>query len=398
MMFPALHTRPVGLRASQRKLRALPPAVTTAVATIVLLLLLCASTRGVPGRLGSGRGGGAAAATAAAAAAAPAGVAVTRGAAAAAADGSAGRQPRVIRPDGSRGARPPLTCRGLIKFPRTAEEGWFFCDAPSLAGGTVVTVGVGRNVKWDAAMVGAYGTTHYGFDPTPRSVSFYAANPERLPPGFSFHPLGLGVRDGLVEMELPAGNTDSYVPTSLLVPAVGRRRVRVPVFALATLLRIVGVEWVDVLKVDVEGAEGEVVQSWVDAGYSPPADQVLMETHARFNGDDRTFVPRLINNMQTLGFRLFYRVHFELSFVRAEAVDVDAPAGGGWGVNADARDGAGGRPAGSAAAVATWRAAAARRGAGGVVSAPAVAAEGEGAPGGGVGVPPSDATTVVATL
>lgn len=392
MMFPALHILPVGLRASQRKLRALPPAVATAVATLVLLLLLGASTRAVPGRLGSGRGGGGAAA-----AAEPVGVTATRGAAAAAAVRSAGRQPRVIRPDGSRGARPPLSCRGLIKFPRSAEEGWFFCDAPSLAGGTVVTVGVGRNVKWDAAMVGAYGTTHYGFDPTPRSVSFYAANPERLPPGFSFHPLGLGVHDGLVEMELPAGNTDSYVPTSLLAPAAGRRRVRVPVFALATLLRVVGVEWVDVLKVDVEGAEGDVVQSWVDAGYSPPADQVLMETHARFNGDDRTFVPRLINNMQTLGFRLFYRVHFELSFVRAEAVDVDAPAGGGWDAVADARDGARGRLAGSAAAVAAGRAAAARAEAGGVVSAPAVAAEGEGAAEGGEGVPPSDATTVVAT-
>lgn len=60
MMFPALHTLPVGLRASQRKLRALPPAVTTAVATIVLLLLLAA---GWVGRLtfcntARGMGGG----------------------------------------------------------------------------------------------------------------------------------------------------------------------------------------------------------------------------------------------------------------------------------------------------------------------------------------------------
>lgn len=364
MMFPALHTLPVGLRASQRKLRALPPAVATAVAALALLLLLCASTRGVPGRLGGGRGGDGGGAAAAAA---------TTGAAAAVAAGRlapprTGRPPRVIRPDGSRGGRPPLTCRGLIKFPRSTEEGWFFCDAPSLAGGTVVTVGVGRNVVWDAAMVGAYGTTHYGFDPTPRSVSFYVANPERLPPGFSFHPLGLGVRDGLVEMELPSGNIDSYVPASLLAPA-GRRRVRVPVFSLSTLLRMVDVEWVDLLKVDVEGAEGDVVQSWVDSGYSPPADQVLMETHARFNGNDRTFVPRLIENMQTLGFRLFYRVHFELSFVRTEAVDVDTPTGG-WGHDADGTDGASRVPS-SDDVVAAGRAAEARIGADAGVGTPA---------------------------
>lgn len=359
MMFSVLHTFPLSLRTSQRKLRALPPAVATAAAALVLLLLLGASTRGVPGRLGGGR--------AVAAGAAPAAVASRL------APPPAGRPPRVIRPDRSRGGRPPLTCRGLIKFPRSAEEGWFFCDAPSLAGGTVVTVGVGRNVVWDGAMVGAYGTTHFGFDPTPRSVSFYVANPERLPPGFSFHPLGLGVRDGLLEMELPTGNIDSYVPASLLAPA-GRRRVRVPVFALSTLLRVVGVEWMDVLKVDVEGAEGDVIQSWVDSGYSPPADQVLMETHARFHGDDPTFVPRLIENMQTLGFRLFYRVHFELSFVRTEAVDVDTPPGG-WGRDADGTDGA---------ARASSPGAAARTGAGAGGETPAAKESGTAVGGGGV--------------
>ncbi|GAB0496500.1 hypothetical protein MMPV_007812 [Pyropia vietnamensis] len=387
MMFPALHAFPVGLRVSQRKLRALPSVVAIAVAALALLLLLGVSTRGVPGRRGGRHGGDGSA-----------GGAATGAAAAAAAAGRlartpTGRQPRVIRPNGSRGARPPLTCRGLIKFPRSTEEGWFFCDAPSLAGGTVVTVGVGRNVVWDAAMVGAYGTTHYGFDPTPRSVSFYVANPERLPPGFSFHPLGLGVRDELVEMELPAGNIDSYVPAALLAPA-GRRRVRVPVFALSTLLRVVGVEWVDLLKVDVEGAEGDVVQSWVDSGYSPPADQVLMETHARFNGDDPAFVPRLIENMQTLGFRLFYRVHFELSFVRTEAVDVDTPSGR-WEHDADGTDKAG-RGASSAAAVAAGRAAAAARtGPHASVGTPTVNAKGERAVQVEGVVPPSDATTVV---
>lgn len=55
MMFSVLHTFPLSLRTSQRKLRALPPAVATAAAALVLLLLLGASTRGVPGRLGGGR-------------------------------------------------------------------------------------------------------------------------------------------------------------------------------------------------------------------------------------------------------------------------------------------------------------------------------------------------------
>ncbi|GAB0497638.1 hypothetical protein MMPV_008975 [Pyropia vietnamensis] len=218
--------------------------------------------------------------------------------------------------------RPPLVCRGVLKFPRTSEEGWYFCDAPSLRNGLVYTVGVGRNIRWDEAMIKEFNTTHHGFDPTPRSTSFFLDTPSRLPPGFFFHPMGLGVTDGELAMELPDGNTDSFVPSALGL-AGGKRHVTVPVRTLSTLLANSGHSWVDVLKVDIEGAEGDVVQSWADAGSTIPADQVLLELHGRYfpGATGRTFATTVVQNMQRCGFTLFYQTHFEYSFVRSNSVD-----------------------------------------------------------------------------
>lgn len=218
--------------------------------------------------------------------------------------------------------RPPLVCRGVLKFPRTSEEGWYFCDAPSLRNGLVYTIGVGRNIRWDEAMIKEFNTTHHGFDPTPRSTSYFLDTPSRLPPGFFFHTVGLGVKDGELAMELPDGNTDSFVPSALGL-AGGKRHVTVPVRTLSTLLASAGHTWVDVLKVDIEGAEGNVIQSWADAAVTIPADQVLLELHGRYfpGVTGRTFAATVVENMRRCGFVLFYQIHYEYSFVRANSVD-----------------------------------------------------------------------------
>lgn len=59
--------------------------------------------------------------------------------------------------------------------------GWTICDGAAISGQLVYTIGVGRNIEWDKAMISKFGTQHHGWDPTPSAKGFFEKNPP--PPG-----------------------------------------------------------------------------------------------------------------------------------------------------------------------------------------------------------------------
>lgn len=77
----------------------------------------------------------------------------------------------------------------------------------------------------------------------------------------------------------------------------------VPAYTIPTILAKLGHSHVDLLKMDIEGAEYEALDRMLTSALRP--QQLLVEFHHRFSdiGPDRT--RQLIDRLRTAGYRIF---------------------------------------------------------------------------------------------
>lgn len=203
--------------------------------------------------------------------------------------------------------RKPFRCTKK-RFLGDDYGGWTLCEPSTLLRSQIVyTVGVGRNIEWDKAMIREFGTIHHGWDPTPTAIDFFQKkNP---PDGFSFHEFGLGVRDGPVTVKLPEGNFDSYTIMGYAKKAKKGSINTIEVRTVESMMKMLHHNHLAILKMDIEGAEFDVIDEWVRSAYKVPADQVLIEFHGRYFGKNERdkLVPKAVDNMKRLGFDVFHR-------------------------------------------------------------------------------------------
>jgi len=157
--------------------------------------------------------------------------------------------------------------------------GWSLWPGHIRPDSVVYSFGVGDNIGWDLEMIRRFGVTIHAFDPTPASIAWVAA--QKLPPQFVFHQYGISDFDGTLDFYPPRrrGSTHySQEPRGGLI----QRSQPVPghVRRLASIMRRLGHRRIDVLKLDVEGAEFEAVPDWIASGIE--FDQLLIEVHYQF--------------------------------------------------------------------------------------------------------------------
>lgn len=203
----------------------------------------------------------------------------------------------------------PPGANQLVKF-GWEYNAWRYYPAPIDASPAPVyySVGVGRDLTFDAALLRAHPNLEaHAFDNTPVASQFVKAlgRAGGVPARWRWHELLLAGRDVReIEVALPKGRSDSFTPASANGvyhdlggrPGGRHRRVigvneradgrakRLPARPLWRVMDALSHAYVDVLKVDVEGAEFDVVDAW-EAYYGdrgPPACQLLFEWHERF--------------------------------------------------------------------------------------------------------------------
>jgi FkbM family methyltransferase len=181
-----------------------------------------------------------------------------------------------------------------------SDYGGFPVHPDGLGPGSVVySVGVGEDASFDRALLERFGVELHAFDPTPRSVAWVAA--QRWPAGFHFHPVGVAARDGRARFFAPAD--PAWVSHSLVPrPGAADAALEVEVQRVATLARERGHAHLDLLKLDVEGAEYEVIEDLLASG--PPVDQLLVEFHHRMPGIGLGRTRRAIAALRAAGFAL----------------------------------------------------------------------------------------------
>lgn len=165
----------------------------------------------------------------------------------------------------------------------------------------VYSVGIGEDASFDLALIERFGCAVHAFDPTPRSLAWVRAQPD-LPDEFHVHPYGLADYDGIASFAPP--KNPAHVSFNQL--SGGREaRVELPVRQLSTLMRELGHERLDLLKLDIEGGEYAVIDALVAGPVLPT--QLLLEFHHQLRGISVSRTERALAALHGLGYRIFDR-------------------------------------------------------------------------------------------
>jgi FkbM family methyltransferase len=180
---------------------------------------------------------------------------------------------------------------------------WQVCPDLLPSGGVVYSLGVGEDIDFDLAMIRLKGMEVHAFDPTPNSIEWLER--QDMPGAFHFHAWAVADQDGsffLYPRLLRDGRASTSMYT-LLPQAVGQEGgIEVPAKTLATIAETLGHRHVDVLKMDIEGAEYGVLVGLLDSDLRPT--QLLVEFHHRHTGLDKAQTVRAVANLRSAGYAL----------------------------------------------------------------------------------------------
>jgi len=192
------------------------------------------------------------------------------------------------------GTRVPMVRHG------SEYGGWWICPNGISADSVVYSFGIGTDISFDLSLIATYGLTVHAFDPTPASIAWLKA--QQLPGPFKWQELGIAAYDGRATFFPPADPT--HVSHSVVPPVRSDRQgIDVEVRRLSSIMGSLGHEHVDVLKLDIEGAEYEVVDD-ILAGPVRPR-QLLIEFHHRVAGIGIERTRRAVAGLEAAGYRIF---------------------------------------------------------------------------------------------
>ena len=184
------------------------------------------------------------------------------------------------------------------------DGGWAY-DASLLGEFSIVySLGVGDNIDFDLALIKRCQSNVYAFDPTPSSQSFVGQDDR--PRQFHFQAWAAAGDDGTLTLYprvLRGGKLSEMMYTLVPEHSSGDSGVEVPAYTVATLVEKLGHSRIDLLKMDIEGAEYDVLDDLLESSIRP--GQLLVEFHHRFveNGLQRT--ADVIARLQSEGYRMF---------------------------------------------------------------------------------------------
>ena len=189
--------------------------------------------------------------------------------------------------------------------------GWVICPDFLDEDSTVYCVGIGTDLTFDVGLIERFGCRVSALDPTPTSLEWVRA--QTLPEKLDVIEYGLAAHDGVLKLYEPSN--PSHVSHSVFETRSGAKCLDVPVARLSTLMDRIGHNHLDLLKMDIEGAEYDVIDDIV--GTDVMIGQVLVEFH-HFRDEiavDKT--SEAISGLRGAGYKLFSisASGYEYSFV-----------------------------------------------------------------------------------
>ena len=192
----------------------------------------------------------------------------------------------------------PVSCKTSALY--GGDHGWVVDESLLNRESVIYSVGVGSNIDFDVELINSLGATVHAFDPTPRSIEWVKS--QKLPKHFIFHPFGLSAENGHMDFFPPAKASsthfspiDRYGDTNNIV--------RAPVKDIDTIASELNHKEIDLLKMDIEGAEYEVIEALPKNRVA--INQILIEFHHMYKGVPISKTVDAISTLSNLGFELF---------------------------------------------------------------------------------------------
>jgi FkbM family methyltransferase len=182
------------------------------------------------------------------------------------------------------------------------DYGGYALDASRITKDAVVySLGVGSDISFDLALIQKLGVTVHAFDPTPKVKDWLAT--QKLPQEFQFLDIGISDFDGDGVFYLPP--RQDYISHSLIrARQYSRESIRVHFIRLGTAMKRLGHERIDLLKMDIEGAEYAVIADLVKEKIH--VSQILVEFHHRLSSIGTKRTRRALSLLESLGLKICY--------------------------------------------------------------------------------------------
>lgn len=178
--------------------------------------------------------------------------------------------------------------------------GWHVIDGSLSPESRVYCFGVGHDISFDLAVMARYGCAIEAFDPTPRCVAWLKQ--QSVPKDFHFHQVGLSDRTEVLRFSAPP--EDQFVSYTVAERADSTEVVELPVRPLDVLMRDLGDQKLDFLKMDIEGSEYPAVADMINKGILPT--QLCIEFHHRMFGYSEDQTRDAVSRLRTAGYSLHY--------------------------------------------------------------------------------------------
>lgn len=143
--------------------------------------------------------------------------------------------------------------------------GWWVPTSLINEGSVCYFAGVGTDISFDLGVIERFGCDVYAFDPTPGSGEWVKG--QTLPEKFHFVPVGVSDTEGTLRFYAPAD--PNHISHSVKNLQRTSTYFDAPVRSISGLMAELGHTHIDVLKLDVEGAEHDTIRGMIYAGIRP---------------------------------------------------------------------------------------------------------------------------------